>query len=572
VERGGEGMSAGAIRAGKAVIELAVKNDMARGLNKAKAQLQKFGNTTRNIGAALFGGAAAMALPFVGAIKSASDFEESLNRFNAVFKGNAAAAKAFAEDYGEAVGRSDKQMLDSLATFQSFFVGLGKGADEASNLSKELAKASIDFASFNNLSDEEAMERFLSAMSGSSEVLRPFGVDISAAALKLRGITTASTEAEKAAARYAIIVETMTKQGSMGDALTTAGSYANQLKALNAEFDNAKVALGNAVLPLINDMVKQVVPLVKLLAAWIEENKELVKGIFIAVVVVGSFGAALVIIGTALSAIGTVIGFVLSPVGLFVAALVAIVASSKELREGFMGAASAIAGTFMSAFNDVSAAMGSGDMGHAMDVGLAHVKLAWVEVVSEIEKIYFASSVAILKGMGDNLKWFFQLAKKAQDFTGISLGSKMDRGIAFLAADSTDLSKVIDAGFSRKLQQIDKRRQDAQSEIDELNKKTDRLTNATKDNSNVTLNGEGGVDEPSYLESLISKIEGQIKGATRTILPGALEQGSLEAAQTAFENDERQRFKQHMKLLAEQLAVAKKMLARDQQVIMVAPG
>jgi hypothetical protein len=148
----------------------------------------------------------------------------------------------------------------------------------------------------------------------------------------------------------------------------------------------------------------------------------------------------------------------------------------------------------------------------------------------------------------------------------------MDRGIAFLAADSTDLSKVIDAGFSRKLQQIDKRRQDAQSEIDELNKKTDRLTNATKDNSNVTLNGEGGVDEPSYLESLISKIEGQIKGATRTILPGALEQGSLEAAQTAFENDERQRFKQHMKLLAEQLAVAKKMLARDQQVIMVAPG
>ena len=148
-------MTSSAIQAGKAFMELGLKPDFSKGFRMAERKLKAFGNKMRNIGASIFGGALAVGLPFASAIKSASDFEESLNRFKAVFKDNATAAREFADTYWDAGGRSVKQLLDSMATFQSFFDGMGKGADEAAKLSEALTKASVDFASFNNLSEKE---------------------------------------------------------------------------------------------------------------------------------------------------------------------------------------------------------------------------------------------------------------------------------------------------------------------------------------------------------------------------------------------------------------------------------
>ena len=100
-------------------------------------------------------------------VKQAADAEESANRFRQVFGDLADDAEKFSTTTAAAVGRSAIDIRDSLATFQSFFVGMGFGRKEAQGLSERMSTLAIDFASFNNLADSEALERFISALSGS---------------------------------------------------------------------------------------------------------------------------------------------------------------------------------------------------------------------------------------------------------------------------------------------------------------------------------------------------------------------------------------------------------------------
>lgn len=200
--------------------------------------------------------------------KSASDANETLNKFRAVFGNASREMELFAKNLGKTIGRSQYEIQQALATFQSFFVGLGFATDDAAGFSRQLEKLALDFASFHNISDQEAVQRFIAALSGSGEVLDRFGVNIKQAALQQEllamGVNkswTAVTEQEKAVARLNIIMRAMTEQGAVGDAAKTAGSFANQVKALNASWEELKVTLGQGVIPVLTDVLSLMVDL-----------------------------------------------------------------------------------------------------------------------------------------------------------------------------------------------------------------------------------------------------------------------------------------------------------------------
>lgn len=195
-------------------------------------------------------------------VKMAADAEEIASKFNAVFRDNADAARDWADNLAKGVGRFRLDLEETMSSFQGFFVGLGFGQDEAMKLSQQMQALSVDFASFNNLADAEAGERFISALSGSSEVLAMFGINIKQAALQQEllamGITksiTKATEQEKALARVNVIMRAMGEQGAIGDARRTAGSLANQFKALASESKAMAVAIGEAVVPVVRDVI-----------------------------------------------------------------------------------------------------------------------------------------------------------------------------------------------------------------------------------------------------------------------------------------------------------------------------
>ena len=309
-------ISARALRAGKAVIELSLlTGNVDKGLKKLENRMRDFGKGLKSIASMGLRLSAAIGAPFIAAIKLASDAQESLNKFRAVFKEQADAAEQFAQGLSKSVGRSVTEIRDGMSAFQGFFVGLGFAADHSRQLSEQLQVLSIDFASFHNLTDAEAMERFISALSGSSEVLDRFGINTKQAALQQEllnmGVNkswTAVTEQEKAVARLNVIMRAMTDQGAVGDAVRTAGSLANRLKTLKAKVSDVAVEIGTALIPAATELITKALDVSKRFGTWAKDNKDLIVTIAELTLKLGLLSAALYAVGTAASVAAKSIG------------------------------------------------------------------------------------------------------------------------------------------------------------------------------------------------------------------------------------------------------------------------
>lgn len=260
--------SPGALRAGKAIIELAweTKAGTEKAIAGIQARLQGVGRASLQVAkhvAAVGTALTAAAVPaMAAAIKKASDAQETVAKFGQVFGDQAKPAQEFADALAKSIGRSRYEIMQAMSSYQGFFVGLGFGAEESRKMSQTMQALALDFAAFHNISDEDAMSRFISAMSGSSEVLDRFGVNTKKAALEQKllemGVKkswSAVTEQEKSVARLAIIMESMGAQGATGAATREAGSFANQTKALQAAVDDLAISIGEQLLPYATDIV-----------------------------------------------------------------------------------------------------------------------------------------------------------------------------------------------------------------------------------------------------------------------------------------------------------------------------
>lgn len=423
-----------AIRAGRAFVEVfADDSKLVRGLRRAQKRLQAFGRSVRDMGIRIFSLTTAAFAPLGGlAIKAASDAQETLSRFEQVFGDQADAASKFADNLAKSVGRSKFAIQDALSTFQSFFVGLGFNATDARGLSQSLQQLAIDFASFNNLSDEEAVQRFISALSGSSEVLDRFGINIKQAALEqelLRmGISkswTEVTEQEKALARLNVIMRSMTDQGAVGDAVRTAGSFANQMKRLRGQLHDTAVVVGQALLPVVTPLVAKAAKLIQQVADWAKANQKLIATVFKIAAVVAAGGVAMIVFGIAISTlggivgglatlltavgagiglVGTVLAALLSPIGLVIAAVTALGATVLIASGAGADALKWLGDRFvqlkdeaMLAFGGIADALAAGDIGLAARILWLTLKLQWQKGVNALQVAWLRFKQAFLE-------------------------------------------------------------------------------------------------------------------------------------------------------------------------------
>ncbi|NLY01518.1 MAG: phage tail tape measure protein [Rhodopirellula sp.] len=415
----------GAIRAGRAFVELfADDSRLVRGLKRAERKLRAFGDSIRNFGLKLAGAVSAITAP-LGAftIKAAADAQESLSRFEQVFKDQADAAGEFADALAKSVGRSRFAIRDALATFQSFFVGLGFDAGMSRELSQTLQKLALDFASFNNISDDEAIQRFISALSGSSEVLDRFGINIKQAALEqellrlgIRKSWSDVTEQEKALARLNIITRAMGDQGAVGDAVRTAGSFTNQMKRLRGQVRDAAVEIGQALLPAVTPLVKKAAEAAKWFGQWIKQNQQLVATIFkVAAGIIGA-GVAIAALGIGISGLGSVLGafatvvagvaaafkllgavlvFLVSPIGLVITAVVGLgvtilhVTGAGAKALGWLGEKfSVLKDDAISSYQGIADALAAGDIALAANILWLTLKMEWTRGINFLEKAW----------------------------------------------------------------------------------------------------------------------------------------------------------------------------------------
>ena len=221
----------------------------------------RFGSALK-VGALAVVGGAALATKFLGgAVSAASDLAENQSKVGVVFGKSAGQILDASKTSATAMGLSKSAYLDATGTLGNLLVSLDIAPKKAAGMSQQMVQLAGDLASFNNVSPEEALAALQSGLTGETEPLKKFGVNMNDATLKaealklglIKNTKEALTPQSKAlAAQKLIMDQTKTAQG---DFARTSGGLANQQRVLSAQFDDVKSTIGSALLPVMTDFV-----------------------------------------------------------------------------------------------------------------------------------------------------------------------------------------------------------------------------------------------------------------------------------------------------------------------------
>ena len=227
------------------------------------------------------------------AAQAASDFNETVSKSGIIFGEASTEIKRFADTAASSLGLSKQAALDAAATMGTFGKSAGLAGTDLSNFSIEMVKLSGDLASFHNANPADVALALGAALRGEAEPIRKFGVLLNDAAVKAQamkmglydGTGALSAQAKVLATQKLILEQTSDAQG---DFARTSDGAANQQRILAAQVSNAKVAIGQAFLPIL----EAVLPVLVNFATAIGNNT----GEFVAfVAVIGTISGAIVL-------------------------------------------------------------------------------------------------------------------------------------------------------------------------------------------------------------------------------------------------------------------------------------
>ena len=267
-------------------------------------------------------------------VMAASSMNESISKVNVVFGQSAEAVFKFGDSAAKGMGMSNQAAIEAAGTYGNLFQAFGIGQGKATEMSTTLVQLAADLGSFNNTSTEEAINALRSGLAGETEPLKRFGVALNEVTLKNKAmamgfgeIKGAMDPAIKAQVTYALVLE-QTKL-AQGDYARTASGTANTMKTLSAQFADAKVVIGDLVLPAFNALLKVtglIIPILKAVAGYFKDNADAIKmlAILVGTATVAFYAfKAVMIVHTAVTAAYTAVlkaqklGFTLAQIAAF---------------------------------------------------------------------------------------------------------------------------------------------------------------------------------------------------------------------------------------------------------------
>ena len=204
-------MAGGSIRAGRAFIEMFLDDSAVnRQLAQFRRRFSRLGRELQSVGNFSIGLGTAIVAPFTAAIKVASDYQESLQKFNVVYGELARGQERWVGEFARSVGRAKSELIEFAASFQDLLIPIGVDPEAAAQVSRTLTQLSVDLSSFNNLRTSDVARDLSAALTGSSEVMKKYGVVVNQTAVNQRLLNEGlkpdqATEAQKAIARLNII-------------------------------------------------------------------------------------------------------------------------------------------------------------------------------------------------------------------------------------------------------------------------------------------------------------------------------------------------------------------------------
>ena len=360
-------------------------------IERTQRSIDSLTRTSRRM--ALWGGATFTALAKAGSkmVDLASEAEQLNNVINRTFGHMAAEVNQWAEDTGNALGRSTHSMRSYAGYMQALLRPMVGVTETAAEMSMSLAELAVDLAAFYDTEDQEAFDALRSALVGQTQPLKRYGVAMTQATLQAyayeKGIKKSiqtMTEAEKVQLRYQYILDqTRLVQGT---ALAEADEYANVQKALSEEFREQAETIGHILKPAYQWVLEQGRELIR----WFDRLEDSTKANIVQVGLIAGalvgFVATLGVAGMAVAAmvkglllLGTVFAFITSPLVIGLTLIALGVAGLKTAWDnnwgGIQDKTLEVVDAILVKWNELTAWWETSDFGQA-------VRKAWSDIVA----------------------------------------------------------------------------------------------------------------------------------------------------------------------------------------------
>lgn len=255
----------------------------------AETQLGKLNKSTQKIGNSINGTLAAIGVGFSltavirginDTLESASDLEQQFGALDSIFKDLAPSMQDFAMSLSP-IGLSAADASRSMALLGSQLKGYGLPVDEAAKKTQELTLLAADLAATFGGTTYGAVESISALFRGEYDPIEKYGVAIKKsdvnARLAAQGLSELEGEALKQAeAQAALELLFLKTADAQGQAARESESYASQQAYLKAETENLKAEIGEALLPVMVELFKEIRDNLPEIKAFISQMIELI--------------------------------------------------------------------------------------------------------------------------------------------------------------------------------------------------------------------------------------------------------------------------------------------------------
>lgn len=189
-----------------------------------------------------------------------SNFIEQANFAQKVFGDAYDGVLKFAEA-ASAIGFSKTSALNAAAALGVFGKTAGLAGDQLVTFTEQMVTLAADMASIRNTTPEEAIIALAAAMRSEYEPLRRYGVVLNDVQLRQRAFnlgiydgTGALNSSQRILAARAEVMDQLSF--AMGDFIDTQDQFANSQRRMRAELENAKIEIGEGILPIMLGLTK----------------------------------------------------------------------------------------------------------------------------------------------------------------------------------------------------------------------------------------------------------------------------------------------------------------------------
>ena len=266
--------------------------DIRSSVGNVGTSMQQLGGTMQSVGRRMtlltgiaVGLGAVMARDVIGVAMAA---EGSWAKFGTVFAEHAEDMEAWVSDIRQRMPMARTQIARMAADLQDLLIPMGLAREDAMGMTQETMELVNAIAAFNDADPSVVMDAMISGFTGMSRPLRQFGINASDAALQAIAVKEGLMGAEDSfqtlepeilnqVRAQALLIKAYEDSTDALDGFeVNADSAYFRTLALTASIEDQKEKIGNILLPIYDNVLKKMVPIIERIGDWIEENEKLI--------------------------------------------------------------------------------------------------------------------------------------------------------------------------------------------------------------------------------------------------------------------------------------------------------